>query len=191
MTASVSYALVVGHAGVTYSIAERDAATELKEKLAQIDWKKKLANIKPQVRDFQPPDIAYLPRARRDRSFLVDPTYTLSHDIPDGKGGILYPKGYTFNPLDYVSLPGVLVIIDGRDKKQIEWFQKSPYAALANVEIYLTGGSYRELSERLQRPVFYATKQIVKRLKLAAVPSVVYQKGKYLEVNEFEISRSK
>jgi conjugal transfer pilus assembly protein TraW len=26
---------------------------------------------------------------------------------------VLYPKGYSFNPLDYVSYPGVLVVIDG------------------------------------------------------------------------------
>jgi len=25
-------------------------------------------------------------------------TYTTEIDVPDGKGGVLYPKGYTFNP---------------------------------------------------------------------------------------------
>ena len=182
---------VVGRAGAVYPIAENDALTELMQKVRHVDWKRQFTDIRRSVRAFQPPDLANLPRARHDRTFMVDPTYTLLFDIPDGKGGILYPKGYTFNPLDYVSLPDILVFIDGADMKQLEWFQKSPYAKAPNVMLLLTGGSYPKVEQTLQRPVFYAPERIKKRFRIEAVPSVLYQRGKLLEVKEFEIKNSK
>ncbi len=42
-------------------------------------------------------------------------TFTLGNDIPDGKGGVLYPKGYAFNPSNYLSLTSLLVVIDSDD----------------------------------------------------------------------------
>ncbi len=182
---------VVGKAGATNPIAEQDALSELMQKVKRVEWKKQFSGLRQSVRAFQPTDLARLPRARHDRTFMVDPTYTLPFDIPDGKGGILYPKGYTFNPLDYVSLPDVLVFIDGADKKQLEWFQESPYAKTPNVMLLLTGGSYPEVERKLQRPVFYAPEKITKRFQIEAVPSILYQRGKFLEVKEFEIKNSK
>ena len=182
---------VVGRAGATYTIAEQDAMTELLQKVRHVDWKRQFLDIRQSVRTFQPSDLARLPRARHDRTFIVDPTYTLPFYIPDGKGGILYPKGYTFNPLDYVSLPDILVFIDGADMKQLEWFQKSSYAKAPNVMLLLTGGSYPEVEKKFQRLVFYAPEKITKRFRIKAVPSVLYQKGKFLEVREFEIKDSK
>ena len=182
---------VVGRAGAVYPIAEKDALSELMQKVRQVDWKRQFSGLGQSVQAFQPSDLARLPRARHDRTFMVDPTYTLPFDIPDGKGGILYPKGYTFNPLDYVSLPDVLVFIDGADKRQLEWFQNSPYAKAPNVMLLLTGGSYPEVEKKLQRPVFYAPEKVTKRFRIKAVPSVLYQRGKLLEVKEFEIKNSK
>ncbi|MDA8086733.1 MAG: hypothetical protein M0Z75_08545 [Nitrospiraceae bacterium] len=181
----------VGRAGATYPVAEKDALSELMHKVRQVDWKKQLAGLKQSALSYEPPDLARLPRAKHDRMFTVDPTYTLTFEIPDGKGGILYPKGYTFNPLDYVGLPDVFVFIDGGDKKQMEWFMRSPYAKESNVMIFLTGGSYLQLSKKLKRPVFYATDQITRRFRLKAVPAALFQQGRFLEVKEFEIKNSK
>ncbi len=181
--------MVVGRAEATYPIAEKDALSELMRRVRQVDWNRQFAGIKQSVRTFQPPDLARLPRAKHDRMFMVDPTYTLPFDIPDGKGGILYPKGYTFNPLDYVSPPDVLVFIDGADKLQLAWFQKSPYAKAPNVMLLLTGGSYQEAEKKLWRPVFYAPEKITKRFRIKAVPAVLYQEGKFLEVKEFEVRK--
>ena len=192
MPASVEASIVVvGRAGAVYPIAEKDALSELMQRVRQVDWKRQFSDIRQSVRAFQPQDLARLPRARHDRTFMVDPTYTLPFDIPDGKSGILYPKGYTFNPLDYVSLPDILVFVDGADRRQLEWFQKSSYAKTPNVMLLLTGGNYPEVERKLQRPVFYAPEKVTKRFKIKAVPSVLYQRGKFLEVKEFEIKKEK
>lgn len=177
----------LGRVGAVYPIAEPDSLAEIREKAAKVDWKKVFDKEKltRKVRNFKPKDLKRLPAARRDRAFLSDLTYTLDVDIPDGKGGILYPKGYTFNPLDYLRFRRTIVVINGNDCRQVEWFRKSPWNKDTNVMLLLTDGGYFELGKRLRRPVFYASALIVDRLGLKAVPSVVRQQGRFMEVREY------
>lgn len=176
-------AKVIGTYGTTYRITERDALAEIEERARRVDWSKVLDKRK--VENYQgPPDKASLPRAKRNRSFPIDMTYTTEIDIPDGKGGILYPKGYTFNPLDYVTYPKTLVIIDGTDPEQVKWFAASVYDKRLDVTLLLTGGSFGAVSKRISRPLFYADRKMIERLKLKAVPSVVRQKGRLMEATE-------
>jgi len=184
---------VLGAFGRTYSIIERDALEEIKEHASKIDWHKHFNKEKAEraVKNYQPEKMTALPRATENRTFSVDMTYTLDFDIPDGKGGILYPKGYTFNPLDYVQLPNILVVINASDKKQVEWFESSQYINDYKTMCLITEGKFWTLSQELQKPVFYANKQIVERFKLKAVPSVVQQKGQYMEVKEFDVESRK
>ncbi|BEH08869.1 hypothetical protein GSUET_04810 [Geobacter sulfurreducens subsp. ethanolicus] len=180
-------AKVIGTFGTTYRITERDALAEIEERARQVDWNKVLDKRK--VENYQgPPDKASLPRAKRNRSFPVDMTYTTEIDVPDGKGGILYPKGYTFNPLDYVIYPKTLVVIDGTDPEQVKWFAASEYDKRLDVTLLLTEGSFGAVSKRISRPLFYADSKMIERLKLKAVPSVIKQKGRLMEVSEIYVS---
>jgi len=194
LMASPSHAAIhnLGTFGQTYPIAERDALEEIKERAAHIDWGRIFSreNMEKAVKAYRP-DTPFLPRAQKQRVRLVDMTYTLDIDIPDGKGGILYPKGYTFNPLDYVDFPRTLVVINGDDVSQVAWFSRSDYSKNVKAMLLLTGGSYYDLGKKLDRPVFYATPDIVNRLQLEAVPSIVRQKGRYMEVKEVAVPDKK
>jgi len=177
------YAKVIGTFGTTYQISERDALTEMEERARHVDWNKVLDKRK--VENYQgPPDKVSLPRAKRNRSFPVDMTYTTEIDVPDGKGGILYPKGYTFNPLDYITYPKTLVIIDGTDLDQVKWFSASEYDKRVDVTLLLTKGNFGTVAKRINRPLFYADRKIIDRLKLKAVPSVIKQEGRLMGVRE-------
>lgn len=191
---SSAQAKELGTFGMTYRIAERDALEEMEERAKQVDWHKVLDKRK--VENFQgPPDRVRLPRAKRNRSFQVDMTYTAEIDVPDGKGGILYPKGYTFNPLDYVIYPKTLVVIDGTDPEQVKWFVASEYHKRLDVMLLLTRGNLGRVSKRISRTLFYADRKIVERLMLQAVPSVIRQKERVMEVTEivvpFDVTGSK
>ena len=188
-TASVQ-AKVLGTYGMTYQISEKDALSEIETRAGQVDWNKVLDKRK--VENYQgPPDRMSLPRARRNRSFLVDMTYTTEIDIPDGKGGILYPKGYTFNPLDYVTYPKTLVVINGSDPDQVKWLALSEYDKRLDVTLLLTEGNFKTVAKKVSRPVFYADRKIIERLKLQALPSIIRQKGRLLEVTEVALSVGK
>ena len=132
---------------------------------------------------------APLPQAIEDRTFFVDMSYTLDRDLVDGDGKVIYPKGFTFNPLDYVSFPGGLLVIDGDDPSQIKWFTETPYAENHQVRLLLAGGYASQLTKRFKRSVFYLVDEIAERLQLAAVPSLVIQKGNMLQVQEFLVQK--
>ena len=173
----------LGSFGRTYPIAEKDALTEIEERARQVDWNKVLD--KKKLENYQgPPDRESLPQAKRNRNFLVDMTYTTEIDVPDGKGEILYPKGYTFNPLDYVTYPKTIVVINGNDRGQVAWFKDSEYNQRLDVTLLITEGAFGTISKQIDRTVSYANNKIISRFQLKAVPSIIRQKGRLMEVSE-------
>lgn len=184
---------VLGTFGKTYPVAEKDAIAEIQERASTINWKKYFnkGRMEQAVKNYRPKVPVSLPKAADDKKYSVDLTYTLDFDIPDGKGGILYPKGYSFNPLEYLQLPNILVVIDASDDEQVKWFSSSKYAGDYRTMLLITEGRYWDISHDLNRPVFYVTKQIADRFKLQAVPSVIKQAGRYMEVREIALKKDK
>ena len=184
----------LGAIGTTYPVLEQDALDEIEERARQVDWGKLFNAEKNEqkVKSFKPKDLIRLPRATRDRVRLVDISYTLDFDIPDGKGNILYPKGFTFNPLDYIVYPRTIVVINGSDRKQVEWLKKSSYLKNLSTVLLITDGSYYDLATELGMAVYYANSLIVERFNLMSVPCIIVQKNNLLEVTEVNVeSRSK
>ncbi len=191
--AASGYAKDLGIAGVTYPIAEKDALKEIEERAKQVDWHKVIKKDKMEaaIKNYKPGGIKQLPRAADSRVFHVDMTYTLEVDIKDKDGNVLYPKGFVFNPLDYVKNPGtIFIVINGADSSQVNWFKKSRYVNDPNVTLMITDGSYYELSKQLKRQVFYAIHDVIKRFELQYVPSIIQQKGRFMEVNEIDVDKA-
>lgn len=186
---SIGFAKDLGSVGRVYPIKERDALKELEARAAGVNWNKELTKIKPDR--YRPENGVSLPRANKNKSFLVDMTYTVEMDIPDGKGGILYPKGYSFNPLDFVPFRKRLVVLNGSDKEQLAWFRQSSFAGRPDVMLLITDGSYLKLGEALSRPVFYADTRIIEKFRLKSVPSVVQQEGRMMKVEEIDVRPDK
>ena len=189
---STAVARDLGTFGAVYDIVEKDALKELEEKAKSVDFSKAVDRnaLVRRARNFTPEDVKEMRMigpARKDRTFLVDMTYTLERDIKDDKGNVVYPAGYVFNPLNYVAYPRTLVILNGKRSEHIRWFEESSYAKDAQVTLLLTDGSYSEVSRSLKRPVFYATTKLIETFRIQAVPSVVRQLGAYMEVTEVRI----
>ena len=189
---SGGYAKDLAVVGKTCRIVEKDALSEIEERAAQINWKEKIDTdvIGKKIKSFRPEDMRELKRAEKNRKYTVDMTYTLEFDIPDGKGGILYPKGYTFNPLEYMFYPKVLVVINGDDKEQVEWFRTSLYYGDSKVKLLLSGGSYYDLALQFKRPVYYLNSAIADKFNLQSTPSIIFQNGGVMEVWEIAIEKS-
>jgi len=84
LAAAPSAAKDLGVVGKTYTVAERSAVEEMKERASRVDWKKLLSKVQPG--EYRPANRVALPRASKPATRLVDLTYTLDMDIPDGKG---------------------------------------------------------------------------------------------------------
>lgn len=118
----------------------------------------------------------------------VVPFYTLDSEIRLPDGTLLYPKGYTFNPLSYVTLPQRLIVVHPRD---LSW-------ALGQAKpadfILLTGNDGQgadplTLSERSGRALFILEQRVKDRLGLTVAPVIVEQAGTRLELTEVRLDR--
>ena len=109
---------------------------------------------------------------------------TVTLFLPDGR--VLYPKGFTFNPLTYVSLPQRLVIVTPRD---LPW--ALDHAALTDFILLASGiagdADAITLGERHGRALFILEDRVKERLGLTHAPVIVRQMGQRLELQEVRV----
>lgn len=172
--------------GRTWPIAEPDALAEIEARAAKLP---------PDMRAKYGPRSAWsamksasLAPATRSQKRSVVPFYTLDAEIRLPDGTLLYPKGYSFNPLAYVTLPQRLVVVAPRD---LAWALKT--ARLTDFILLAAGRPGDDdaitLSERTGRPIFILEERIKERLGLTVAPVVVRQVGQRLELSEVRLDR--
>ena len=171
--------------GPTSAVIETDLGEVLRQRAVRVD----VERLRSAQVHYQPANLQALPRAEKDTTTRVDLTHTLEQDLVDAQGTILYPAGFTFNPLRHVSLTGALVVIDGSDPEQVAWFKGSPYGSNRRALLLLSGGLAAALRDELLRPVAYLTEDIARRLQLRAVPSIVVERDNQLEIREVSLGR--
>lgn len=166
--------------GRTWPITEPDAMSEIEARVANAPDMAAKFGLRANWSALKAASLGVTP-ADRTRSLI--PFYTVDEDIrlPDGR--ILYPKGFTFNPLEYVSLLQRLIIVHPRD---LAWALK---AARFTDFILLTAGDALELSERTGRPLFILEERVKERLGLTVAPVIVAQEGKKLVLYEYAPER--
>lgn len=192
LSALILLAVSLGTVGNTYKIVEPDAATEIQHKLSKVDIERVRAELERKYKNYRPEDWKSLPPATKNYSYLVDMTYTLERDIPevDQNGKIIriiYPKGYQFNPLEYLPAdPPPLVIFNGSIAKEREWVKKN-YKENMNVMLVATEGDILKISKELGRPVFYLKSIMAEKLNLKNTISVVHRDNKYMRVDVYAV----
>lgn len=201
MVLSVMLAVTpLGTYGNTYSIKEKDAMVEIEEKIKKVDVEKIRKEFEAKMRNYKPSDLVSLPSASKSFTYFVDMTYTLDTDIPmvgaDGKvQGILYPKGYTFNPLEYMPAdPPPLTIFNGANAKEREWVKRKlkENDPIINKSMLLaTQGDFIKLANELKRPVYYLKEIMAERLQLKNTISVVYREKNRMRVDVHSVQVKK
>jgi len=182
----------LGRHGNVYEVVEPDFLDVIEARARALE--KDSEAIKRRMREraeaYRPRNAVDLPPAKKNGVRLVDMTYTLEFDITDGKGNVVYPKGFQFNPLEYVPFNETLVILNGTREREIRWFLSSRYANEPGVKVLLTEGRWMEVKKSLGRHVYYLTDFMAGRLHIEATPSVVRAKSnKYMEVMEFKVEK--
>ncbi|EJL6307337.1 TPA: hypothetical protein AB5C39_001806 [Vibrio mimicus] len=169
--------------GQTYSIAEGDMLKDVEKAVEQTDWQKVLTKDQDSWGAFSG---VSLPAAKEDNVRRFIPWYTTEFEIRDPRNGsVLYPKGFTFNPLQYVTMPWRVVVVS---PDQDDWL-------LANVRptdevIYTNGNVLKKTSDlALNRRVYVLNPPVVERFKLRSVPSIVEQHDKSMQVTEVDIEK--
>ena len=169
--------------GKTYPVTEESLINAFKKRASAID----ILALRDAQASYQPANLQALPRARSDRAFTVEPSHSLDEDIRDSQGNLLYPQGFSFNPLHYARLRGSIVVIDASDPEQLAWF-KSSYGQNQQDILLLSGGLAGHLTEELGRPVYYLSQDMAARLRLEAVPAVITADKDSLSVRELRLA---
>ncbi|MEM3580401.1 MAG: hypothetical protein QXQ64_03955 [Candidatus Bathyarchaeia archaeon] len=177
---------VIGTNGATYPIAEPDAYEELMARVKSINWNRIVKDYRADVNKATKVSFS-LGRAREDRTFYVDPAYTLQFDIMDESGRVIYPKGFTFNPLDYINFPYHLVFFDGTSVTEIAWLKKQEWFNDYNVMLVLTKGDTIKVEKQLGRAVFVATPQMLEKFRIVRTPSVLSTENRQIVIQEVGI----
>ena len=185
----ICYAGDLGKIGTTYPIAEQDMLAYIQKKLnamkasgeidriQQYQKQKILASIEK-----GPPPVEDLRPAKEGRSYWVDPTWTLDHDIYDHEGRLLYKSGTKVNPLDYVTLSQRMVFFDATNERQHEWAKQ--YINDPNYRLVLVNGSPIKLMRQWRTQIYYDQYgMLTNRFGLTETPAIVSQEGKKLRVD--------
>ena len=171
----------------TYPIWERDVEAVIQERLRTVDLKPWRDGLQRKVEERlkSGPGLT-LPVAIAPRTFMVDMTQHIASDIPNHDGSVIVVKaGTSVNPLLYVPYRHRLVVIDGRDAKQVAFAkaQIQQYGAPA-IKVLLTDGDVGLVMKEVQDRVYWLQPNILSRFKLEHIPSVISQNGPMMQVDE-------
>lgn len=200
---SPARAMVIGREGNTYTIAETDMRVLIQAKAKSFDfeaWKyKELTRISDNISKFRPADaVSGLPASVTGEAYRVDLAYTLSYDIKDVNGNVIYPAGFTFNPLEQLAKSGgglskIVVVLNGNNQNELTWFKnKFENYQASDIILLLTDGYAMEISNTLHRPVMYLSELLRQRFNIRETPSVVLQtqRSKYLTVKPYALDQT-
>lgn len=193
---SSAHALDAGVIGPTYEIAEPHLLADIERRLRQKEASGELRRLQEEARKRgadavrHPAPVTGLSTTQTKHSFYYDPTYTLERNVHDGQGRLMFAAGTRANPLDIVALPRRLLFFDARDPHQVAQARRLIIQYDGHVKPILTGGSYLDLMQAWQLPVYYDQLGLLtKRLGIRQVPALVSQEGKRLRIDELEVVR--
>lgn len=176
--------------GPVYPIAEQDMLLTIEERLKSLEKSGELARIeedaKARYKNYvERPEGVHLPRAKKNRTYYVDPSITVPYDITDHKGRIIHPAGTTVNPLDHITLSKQLMFFDGDDPVQVEWARSMIKSDPLRLKPILTNGPVLELMKEWQLRLYFDQRgQLVEQFGIQAVPATLSQDGTKLKIVE-------
>ena len=175
-----------GVQGTTYPVIEESLLEHLQHQLSALPSETlQLKQLEVQERVKQsvlnPTAVQGLHKANIFRTFTFDPSITLDKDILDPHGNLIAAKGSTVNPLTTVQLKSSLLIFDGTDPEQVTWAVEHG----DHTKWILINGRPIDLMKEHDRAVhFDQGGAICRHFKIMAVPAIVCQKGRLLEIEE-------
>ncbi|WP_158147850.1 hypothetical protein [Vibrio fluvialis] len=181
-----------GNKGAIFPVSEPSALEAFMEELkrAQKDGRIDAANkefaAKVEQRVKRPKVVNHLEPATEYRTFLVDMSKPLEQDA--SYGGKFFPKGTMFNPLLGRIIHRHLVIIDGDNEKEVEYALAYLKEHGPNTRIILWKGPILELRQKFNVDFYFAqSTKIIDSFNFQYTPSVAYQEGAYMRVEEIPL----
>jgi len=185
----------------TYPVVEPDPIEEI-SKLNPKVLEEKISLARQRVWEYK---AVYLPPANGNATRTFKPTYCLQADIKipitskdwEIKGWeTLYPKGYCFNPLEYLNVaPPPMVVFNPSRKKELLYVQKVIFPKMPHA-IYVLSGINLKTAGKISKKSFlskvhwyFLNDYLVKKLRLKYTISIisVNLEDKVVEIKEIAV----
>jgi conjugal transfer pilus assembly protein TraW len=187
---SPAFAEHLGRLAKVYPIQEEDSRKVLK---AQIAKKYKSAeevrtkNKKLAV-DFlnNLPAVEGIRKAQQNRTRFMDLTHVFAEDLHDDKGRVVAKAGTRVNLLSGGKIKDMLLILDGRDPRQVAMLDRL-WRSEQKVVPILVAGSHTQLTHRYKRSFFYDYGGAASRaFGVDRVPALIGQDGDRIRIEELK-----
>ena len=149
----------IGTYGPIFEIIEENMIDYLKNKLLTIEKEGGVETLQNQwIAKIQeglkrPTPVQGLLKAKKSRSWTIDPTLVVENDIKNHEGEMLAQKGDRINPLHYAKNIPPLLLIDGDDEEQVIFATSQNKER--NVDIVLVKGAPLDLQKDFKKPVYF------------------------------------
>ena len=180
--------------GSTYKINENNIIqlfkdhVETNKESIQKRVQEEREKMQKRIEDYKPKELTIkIPTSTKEKVFYPLIDYELKDDIVDSYGRVLYPKGFVFNPLHYISLNERYVFIDYTDKKQRVWIKNEEINKDITAKIIITNGRVFDAIKEFGREVFYANDILINKFRIEAVPSIAEQEQDRIKVKQFKL----
>jgi conjugal transfer pilus assembly protein TraW len=195
-----AFAVDFGKIGKTFEIQEEGFVAMMKRKLAKVDMEKERKKMEKIARDRieNPTPVSGITKAKADRTFYFDPTYTLDKDMVLPCGRIIQKAGAKANPLEREDLNRRIFFIDARDEMQMQWLEEQLEHPLFAQEIkmedlvILVGGSVFKVqdnltSEHKDKVYFDQYGELTNKLVIKHTPAIAKQEGFKIRIDEINL----
>lgn len=185
----------LGVVGPVYPITEPDLLHVIQQRLRALHASGELTRhqqaAKKQFKAYaQRPAGKPRPRAERTRTYYVDPSRTLDHDLKDHQGRLIHAAGTRVNPFDYMSLSKSLLFFDGDDAAQTAWARALITKEPARIKPVLTNGPVLELMRAWKTRLYFDQRgTLLQRFRIEHTPALVKQDGNRLKITEYRLDR--
>jgi len=161
----------------TYPIKEPDVVEEVLER-KEVILKKIEAYKKESLEKIEQLRGAYLTSADKNTTYYIDPSYTLKEEMIrvdefGNKIGVIYPKGFTFNPLEYTKIapPPMIIFNPCNDKESLyvkKIIKEDSYALLVSSGCPLSSVKWQDFGVSIS----ILTNELKEKLKLKNTISI-------------------
>jgi conjugal transfer pilus assembly protein TraW len=184
----------LGSFGQSYKIKEKDALEEIYSQAQKVDFKNKYKKAREKaVSEYQPKNMIFLPETQKEKIFTSKLMYTLDFDIPDQFGNIIYPKGYTYNVLDYINMQEKVVVFDITKPKHLKWIKENSFLEETNVIFIASNGKAKDLIDFIAenyRKIYFCTQDVVDVFKVKTVPSIITQEQNHFKIHSINLDKN-
>jgi conjugal transfer pilus assembly protein TraW len=185
-----------GVVGEVFPIGEKSFLTLIEERLASLKASGELQSLNQRwvqiaAEHANRPTALALPRTKRSTRHDYVPEMTLSQDITDESGRILYSKGTHVNALQHMpSYTPCWLFFNADDEAQLKWaaHQKTN---CSNPKLILTGGAVNTAENKLDAVIYFdQAGKITRKLHIAHVPAKVTRHQNSLVIHEQAIKEN-